>query len=284
MFFNFEQGIRVFVNKLFNMKNRNAFINVFLGVSENALRILAIWIWTLITCMVGLFLLLFLNQKQTILFTSKYWSWLILKVSKVKVKILGAENIPRDKTTIYVANHESSFDIPALYQALGVPMFFMVKSQFRKIPIFSWYLKALGMVFVNKNNRKDILDSLDTAVKEINKGKNLISFPEGTRSRDGNMKHFKQGTFVLAKETKVNIVPVAILGAREVNKPGYLIKSGFITLVIGPPIITAKYDSVRPRTYARVVEEKVKKMVANPINMLMFALVFLHFFVAYNGY
>ena len=229
----------------------------------NILQILLIWIWTLITCVLGLFLLLFFNQKKIIYTTSQFWSWFVLGISGVKVKVIGLENIPRNESVIYVSNHESSFDIPALFLGLPVPLFYLAKAELKKIPFFGWYVKAVGMVFVDRANHQNAMNSLIEAGNEIKKGKNIITFPEGSRTRDGKIKRFRRGSFILALENNIDIIPIAITGARAVNPPGYVITPGTITLTIGERFKTQKYDVNDPDFYAKQVEDWVVNSVSN---------------------
>lgn len=227
----------------------------------NAIQILLIWVWTLFCCLLGLVLLLFFNQQRSIYLTSQVWSGFILRISQVKINVEGLENIPENESVIYVSNHESSYDIPALFWGLPVPLFYLAKMELSKIPFFGWYMKAVGMVFVDRANHQNAMNSLVEAGNEIKKGKNIITFPEGSRTRDGKIKRFRRGSFILALENGIDIVPIAISGARAVNPPGYKITPGTITLTIGKRFETNKYQVDNPDQYALEVEEWVKKTV-----------------------
>lgn len=229
----------------------------------NIIQVLLIWVWTIITCILGLVLLIGLSQQRSIYLASQFWSWFILGITRVKVEVIGLENIPMDESVIYVSNHESSFDIPALFWALPVPLFYLAKKELKKIPFFGWYMNAVGMVFVDRANHQNAMNSLIEAGNEIKKGKNIITFPEGSRTRNGQIKKFRRGSFVLALENNIDIVPIAISGAREVNPPGYNITPGKITLTIGKRFTTQNYSSSNPDLYALEVENWVKETVAN---------------------
>jgi 1-acyl-sn-glycerol-3-phosphate acyltransferase len=179
------------------------------------------------------------------------------------VNVVGLEHIPKEESVIYVSNHESSFDIPAIFWGVPVPLFYLAKKELQKIPFFGWYIKAVGMVFVDRANHQNAMNSLIEAGNEIKKGKNIITFPEGSRTRNGEIKRFKRGSFVLALENNIDIIPIAISGAREVNPPGYEITPGTITLTIGKRFKTQEYSSSNPDFYAKEVEAWVRDTVAN---------------------
>lgn len=227
----------------------------------NGIQIVFIWFWTLLNATLGLVLLPFLGQKRAIYAVSQFWSTFILFISGVKLRVIGLENVDKSKNVIFTANHESSFDIPVLFKVLPVPLFFLVKSELKKIPVFGWFVSAVGMVFVDRKNHSNAMLSLQKAGEEIRKGKSIISFPEGTRTRDGKMKLFKRGSFILALENDIDIIPVGISGSYEVNPPGYLIKPGVITVIIGSPIQMKAFDVNEPDTLAMHVENKVKDLI-----------------------
>lgn len=226
----------------------------------NIFQIIFLWVWTLISALLGFVLLMFLGQKRSIYNASQFWSWPILWVSRTKLKIEGTENIPMNQNVIYTSNHESSFDIPVMFAVLPIPLFYLAKTELKKIPFFGWYVNAVGMVFIDRGNHEKAMSSIIKAGLEIKKGKNIISFPEGTRPRDGQMKMFKRGTFILALQNDINVVPVTIIGSREVNPPGYKIRSGTITVRIGKVIEVSKFDKSNPDQLAQYVENKVRDM------------------------
>jgi len=226
----------------------------------NAIQILLIWILTLLSATLGLVVLPFVGQKKSIWISSKIWSTLVLGVSGVKIEVEGVENIPTDQHVIYTSNHESAFDIPILFKTISVPLFFLAKAELKKIPVFGWYVEAVGMVFVDRKNHQNAMDSLKKAGREIKKGKDIITFPEGTRPRDGKMKLFKRGSFILALENEINMVPVAIVGSKYINPPGYKITPGTVTVKIGKLVDVSEFDVNEPDILAKHIEDQVREM------------------------
>jgi 1-acyl-sn-glycerol-3-phosphate acyltransferase len=226
----------------------------------NAIQIFIIWVLTFITAASGLILLPLVGQKKSIWICSKFWSTMVLMTAGVRIEVEGLENIPKDQHVIYSSNHESSFDIPILFKVISVPLFFLAKAELKKIPVFGWYVEAVGMVFVDRKNHQNAMDSLKKAGNEIKKGKNIITFPEGTRPRDGEMKLFKRGSFILALENEINMIPVAVIGSKYVNPPGYRISPGTVKVKIGKMVDVSQFDVNEPDLLAKYIEDQVRVM------------------------
>jgi 1-acyl-sn-glycerol-3-phosphate acyltransferase len=181
----------------------------------------------------------------------------------VKLIITGREHVDVARPSIYVSNHESQMDIPALFYALWIPSFFIAKKEIRRIPFMGWYMILAGMIFVDRKNSESARQSMKAAAKKIQNGKSVISFPEGTRNRDGKMLLFKRGTFVIAKEGNIPIVPISIKGAREVVAPGeFRIKPGTVFLNIGKPIYPGDHPELKEDQLANFVREEVIRLRA----------------------
>ncbi len=168
------------------------------------------------------------------------WGKTLLWAAGAKVVLEGVENIRTDSPQIVVANHQSWFDVFAMAAALPVRYRFVAKQELGNIPVYGRAWKACGHVSVDRGNREAAIRSLDQAWKEVHEDKlTMVLFPEGTRSPDGRLKAFKKGAFVLAVQGQVPLVPVAILGTREIMAKGdKRIRSGEIRLRIGEPIPT----------------------------------------------
>lgn len=227
----------------------------------NIFQIFVIWLSTALCAIIGLLLIPFIGQKKSIRATSSIWSNIVLGISGAKLVVKGKENLDNTKGVIYTANHESGYDIPAIFKAIPQPLFYLAKAELKKIPFFGWYMSAVGMIFVDRKSRSRAKESLIKAGDEIKKGKNIISFPEGTRSRDGEIQMFRRGSFILALENNIDVVPVAVVGTRQINPPGYEISPGTATVIIGKPIDVSKWDTEQPDVLAKYVEDTVKEMV-----------------------
>jgi 1-acyl-sn-glycerol-3-phosphate acyltransferase len=158
-------------------------------------------------------------------------------VSGVKLEVIGSEKIDPKRNYIYVSNHLSYFDIPVFMQASPTDYRFIYKSSINYVPFFGWSLYLGGYIPINRNNVRKAIKSLQKGVKKVNKGYSLIIFPEGTRSRTGEINKFKKGIFYLAQHSKAKIVPVTIIGTNKIMPPdSFRINSGYVKVVFADPL------------------------------------------------
>ena len=115
---------------------------------------------------------------------SKGWSRMICSVSGVTVEARGAENVPRDRPAVLIANHESNFDVPAILLTMPVSFRVVAKKFLFYIPIFGWCLRVGGMIPIDRERRAHAIRSLDKAAEQVRVGRPVLFFAEGTRSSD----------------------------------------------------------------------------------------------------
>ena len=150
--------------------------------------------------------------------------------------------LSREKGAVYISNHVSWFDVFVL--AAELPRYsFIAKSELRKIPMFGYGAEAAGIVFLDRDNRKAAFESYKLAAKEVERGRSIVVFPEGTRGRDYHLRPFKKGPFVLAIASQCPIIPTIIHGSREVMPKGsFRVRSGVIDVHFLDPIETKGLD------------------------------------------
>jgi 1-acyl-sn-glycerol-3-phosphate acyltransferase len=171
------------------------------------------------------------------------WAKMLLAVANTKVEIVGAENVLMGKPQIFMANHQSDFDVLIVLAHLRGQFRWIVKKELFQIPIFGRAMQSAGYIEIDRKDREKAMMSIDRAAMKIREGKSVMSFPEGTRSKDGKIKPFKHGMFYLAIKSGVPIVPISIIGAGEIMpKRSLHIKPGRITLVIDKPIDVSGYS------------------------------------------
>lgn len=174
----------------------------------------------------------------------------------------GLDNLDFTKTYVFASNHESHMDTQSIYMNYPKNLHFIAKKELKYVPVVGWVISALGMIFVDRKNSEKARQSIAKAALLIRNGKNVISFPEGTRTKDGEIKRFKRGLFNIALQAGVDIVPVAVAGAREVMPSGsFKISPGPIHVAFGKPIDHTQFIG-NPEGYADVVREEVIRMKA----------------------
>ena len=164
-------------------------------------------------------------------------------LSGIKVTIKNGERILMDRAAVYAVNHASNVEPPILYAVLS-PLFprlrILYKAELRKLPILVRAFDLAGFVPLERGNRDQSLPAIERAAKALREGNSFLIFPEGTRSRTGELLPFKKGGFIMALQGQAPIVPVAIQGARDAMKKGSLIiRPVHITVSFGPPLETA---------------------------------------------
>jgi len=173
---------------------------------------------------------------------ARIWGRAILFVSRIRVNVRGLENIDPSQSYIYMANHQSNFDIPVLLAHLPVQFRWLAKAELFKIPIFGRAMRGAGYVEIDRFNQESAFKSLDMAAGKLKNGVSIMMFPEGTRSRDGKIRPFKKGGFVMAIDSGEPIVPVIIKGTWPIMaKSSLRINAGDVTLQIERPIRTTGY-------------------------------------------
>ncbi|MCK4729527.1 MAG: 1-acyl-sn-glycerol-3-phosphate acyltransferase [Desulfobacterales bacterium] len=190
----------------------------------------------------------------------RFWARSIVFVSRVKVSVQGLEHIDPGAAYVYMANHQSMFDIPTLLGYLPVQFRWLAKMELFQIPVFGYSMARVGYISIDRSNRKSAYKSLLEAAQKIARGVSVVVFPEGTRSTDGQIKPFKVGGFHLAIRSGRPIVPVAIYGSHHVMPKGRLrIKRGQIILSINPPIETTHYNNKTKEVLMESVRSTMKR-------------------------
>ncbi|MEE4196382.1 MAG: lysophospholipid acyltransferase family protein [Bacteroidales bacterium] len=174
---------------------------------------------------------------------SVFWGSLYTKlVPWWKVTVQGKEKITRDKTYIIVANHQSLEDILVLYQ-LGIPFRWVSKAEVFKIPVYGWFMRLKGDIKLLRTSKASIKKMIRDGEKVLRLGCNMIIFPEGTRSKTGELGNFKEGAFRLAQKTERPILPVVISGTVPdiINRFGLFHGKHKVTLKILDEIPVEKF-------------------------------------------
>jgi 1-acyl-sn-glycerol-3-phosphate acyltransferase len=166
------------------------------------------------------------------------WSWSVLEITGVRLKVRGLDRLKKDRPYIFIANHQSHIDIPVMVQSLrGFQLRWIAKKTLAYVPFFGWALLASRHILIDRANRAAAMSSLGKAKKKLAAGISVVIFPEGTRGFHGRLGHFKRGAFLLAIKTKTPIVPVTISGSWSIlGKKDWRLKSGVIEVFVHEPI------------------------------------------------
>jgi 1-acyl-sn-glycerol-3-phosphate acyltransferase len=188
----------------------------------------------------------------------------VLFIARIKLKVVGLENLDTTKPCIYVSNHVSHLDVVAIARAIPLGLFYIGKKELKKVPILGQYMYLIGHIFIDRKNREKAMQSMRKAAVLINKGKNVITFPEGTRSRDGKTAMFKRGTFIIAKEGTIDIQPIAVVNADKIlPRDSFMIRPGTIEIRIGKRIAANELENMNAEAAADYVRSKVIGLIEN---------------------
>lgn len=168
----------------------------------------------------------------------RLWSRLLCCLGFVRVKVEGLENLKKGQSYVIASNHQSAFDIWAIYGWLPVTFSFVMKKELRKIPFVGLACERVGHIFIDRSNPVSAKRSLLDAESKLHDGHCIVIFPEGTRSRTGKIGKFKRGAFAIASDLNIPVLPVSISGSFEsVDCNGYSINPSVITVTIHPAIV-----------------------------------------------
>jgi len=168
------------------------------------------------------------------------WARDIIAAAGTPVELQGADRIPRNQPVVYASNHSSMFDIWALAATLPGSVRFVAKQELVKVPLLGRAMLAAGHVAIDRFNRARAFEAYERAAAVIRGGISAVVFPEGTRSRTGELLPFKNAPFGLAIAAGVPVVPVYVHNSFQIlPKGGVRLHPRPIRVLIGEPIATA---------------------------------------------
>jgi 1-acyl-sn-glycerol-3-phosphate acyltransferase len=162
-----------------------------------------------------------------------------LWLAGVKVIVKGRENIPAGRAVVFMSNHQSNCDPPAL--AVSLPrVLILAKKEVFRIPVLGRGMRMRGFIPVDRKSRERAFAAVDQAVESLKKGYSFLVFPEGTRSRDGRLQAFKKGVFVMAIKAGVPIMPISVSGGSKIMRKGeFAVHPGTLRITVHDPVPTA---------------------------------------------
>jgi 1-acyl-sn-glycerol-3-phosphate acyltransferase len=198
---------------------------------------------------------------------ARAWSVLILRTTGVTVTVQGLERVTPGTTYVFVSNHQSIYDTPVIFASLPFQLRIIAKESLARFPVLGWHLRRGGHLFVDRRHpdRGGILKRWRALVSE---GLSLIIYAEGTRSADGRVARFKAGSFLLAIQAGLPVVPVAVINTRAVMPKGRLrTEPADVMLVLHDPIEAPRLDAPTVRD-AKALADRAQTVVAATVARL----------------
>ncbi len=197
---------------------------------------------------------------RTFHWTARVWSRFILWLFHIRVTCKGTHVIDPAQHYVYISNHASALDIPAVVVGIPDDIRFVLKKELTRIPIWGWALKYGHYISIDRSKARDAMKSLEEAARRMRDGASVILFAEGTRTRDGKLQPFKRGAFTLAAKAGIPIIPVTINHTFGILPRGSLrVQPADIELIFGEVI---PVDDSQDREGEQRLMERVHEAVA----------------------
>lgn len=195
-----------------------------------------------------------------------FWSRSVLWFLLIPIKVTGQENVDPKQSYVFVANHQSFLDVFAVYGWLPNNFKWLMKKEIRKVPFVGTACAVAGHIFVDRSNPRAALQSMDHIKKELVDGISTVIFPEGTRTKTGEMGRFKAGAFKIAMDMGLPVVPITLKGFYEAMPRGKAFANprARVSLHIGKPIDISQFNDINEAMAA--VREKVAEGLSKPLS------------------
>ena len=195
---------------------------------------------------------------------ARVWARLVLLGGFVRLRSEGAERVPRGEPVVFMSNHESWLDIPALLATIPVQVRFLAKKSLFRWPFFGWAISSMGFIPVDRENRRTAIRSFEEAAARIRAGRSVLIFPEETRTTTADLLPFQRGGFLIALKAGIPIVPVGLDGPRRcLPKHSYLVRPGRINVKFGTPIPTAGHGVTDKGELMEAVRNAIERLRGN---------------------
>ena len=192
----------------------------------------------------------------------RVWAPGQIAIALARWRVRHRERIAPGRPYLLVANHRSWIDIPAIFVAVPGPVHFLAKRELERVPFLGWYIRAMGMLFVDRGEQRRAIETVARARELLLGGAVLASFPEGTRSDPDELHPFRSGGFGAAIDAGAAVLPVALHGSgRILARGGFKVRPGRIVIEIGEPIETAGLAQADRAELARRAEAEVARML-----------------------
>jgi len=213
-------------------------------------------LWTALNSF-GVVLVAPFSQQKASKWFGGAWGRGLLRMVPARLSIRGLEHLDRHQPYIIVANHLSLIDIPILYGWLPLDLKWVMKKELRHVPFIGPGCALLGHIFLDRRNHEAAVRELQRVKENLKPGTSILFFPEGTRSRDGQLHPFKLGAFRMAQDLELPILPVTIRNAYQILPPDNIqLRPGSAEMVLHPPIGLDQVKALTPeelRDRARAV-------------------------------
>ncbi len=214
-----------------------------------------------------------INKKGAELSSLRIVQWAfstIIGICDTDVIVKGAENIPAEEAVVYVGNHRSIFDVVIGYTHCPGLTGFIAKDNLEKIPLLRVWMRRLHCLFLDRTNPRDGLRVILAAIDDIKRGISIFVFPEGTRTKTGQMAPFKEGTFKISTKTGCAIIPVAITGTDEILRNHMpFVKKTTVVFHYGKPIYPDQLEADQKKHIGAYTQSVIADMLSEEKDLIL---------------
>jgi 1-acyl-sn-glycerol-3-phosphate acyltransferase len=171
------------------------------------------------------------------------WAHKIVRHAEIELVVRGKEHMEAGTTYVIMSNHQSFYDVPVLFDAIGSNLRMITKKELFRVPVFGPALREAGFIEIDRSNRRRAVASLQLAKETLAKGVHVWIAPEGTRSKTGELMPFKKGGFNLALDAHLPVLPVTLSGTRNV------LRAKGIRSIPGAKVVVTIHPPLHPRDY-----------------------------------
>ena len=206
-----------------------------------------VWpIMVVLTLFTAVFTMLFVpfRNAEFVHKVQQFWSRSFYRLMFLPVTLEGLEHIQQGQSYVFVSNHQSMFDVWLIYGWLPVIFKWLMKAELRKVPFVGTACKAAGHIFVDRRNPKAAMESMEEVKKQLKDGVCTVIFPEGTRTKDGQVGRFKRGAFQIALDLQLPVVPISLSGCYNVLPKGKpFVYRRPVRMYVGEPIDITQFEN-----------------------------------------
>jgi 1-acyl-sn-glycerol-3-phosphate acyltransferase len=236
---------------------------VILAAVRSLATYIAVSVYVLIVAPPGMFLAIVFGWKDLLYILGHWGVRLGLALAGIRFRVAGREHLPRGRAAVYCSNHQSNVDPPVVFEALHPRLHILYKEELNAIPVLARAFRLGGFIPIDRRNRESAMRSIEAGASSLAAGNSFLIFPEGTRSRSGELLPFKKGGFLMAIKAQAPVVPIAVQGGRAAMRRGsWIIQPVTVSVRVGAPVETTGLTQDDRDDVIQRVHDQVEGMLA----------------------